>query len=204
MLWKSFSISKILNLFLDVGALKFVRAFKVVVFFVNFLYSFCKFLVYLFLNQIVAAFFPIGVLGLIPSTTVLSVRFERIGFRKTRIAIPLILTEYIDLICILELSFGFNQPLKISTFFEVKPKKSFQKNTQNAQPCLPPWAWRQNELWQTQGSSSEERMVAFILSLDQSDTYKRILTSFELKNWVLIQLNCGFFICSKSRSNRIL
>ena len=117
---------------------------------------------------------------------------------------PLILTEYIDLICILELSFAFNQPLKISTFFEVKPKKSFQKNTQNAQPCLPPWAWRQNELWQTQDSSSEERMVAFILSLDQSDTYKRILTSFELKNWVLIQLNCGFFICSKSRSNKIL
>ena len=94
--------------------------------------------VYLFLNPIVAAIFPIGVLGLIPSTTVLSVRFERIGFRKTRFAILIILTEYIDLICILELSFGFNQPLKTSTFFEVKPKKSFQKNTQNAQPCLPP------------------------------------------------------------------
>ena len=49
--------------------------------------------VYLFLNPIVAAIFPIGVLGLIPSTTVLSVRFERIEFRKTRIAIPLILTR---------------------------------------------------------------------------------------------------------------
>ena len=52
--------------------------------------------VYLFLNPIVAAIFPIGVLGLIPSTTVLSVRFERIGFRKTRFAILIILTEYID------------------------------------------------------------------------------------------------------------
>ena len=83
--------------------------------------------VYLFLNPIVAAIFPIGVLGLIPSTRVLSVRFERIGFRKTRFAILIILTEYIDLICILELSFGFNQRLKISILFEVKPKKSFQK-----------------------------------------------------------------------------
>ena len=74
--------------------------------------------VYLFLNPIVAAFFPIGVLGLFPSTRVLSVRFDRIGFRKTRIAIPFILTEYIDLICILDLSFGFNQRLKMSIFLK--------------------------------------------------------------------------------------
>ena len=63
--------------------------------------------VYLFLNAIVATIFSIGVLGLIPSTTVLTVRFERIEFRKTRFAILIILTEYIDLIC--KISYIINQ-----------------------------------------------------------------------------------------------
>ena len=132
MLWKSFSISKILNLFLFVGT-PIVRAYKVVDF--NCVDFSCCFVSNRFVAPIVAAIFPIGVLGLIPSTTVLSVRFERIGFRKTRFAILIILTEYIDLICILELSFGFKQPLKMSIFLK-EYRKRVSKKIQNAQPCL--------------------------------------------------------------------
>ena len=83
---------------------------------------------------------------------------------------------------------------KYRYFLKKYQKRVFRKKKQNAQPCFPAWSWKQNELSQTQGSSSEERMVAFLLSLDRSDTYKRILTSFELMNLILIQLNCGFFI----------